>query len=96
MILAGGSVGARQIVARDWLERMAAPCPIAPFYGRLVWLNRDGNAFPGASRRAFVMQGAGDHDVWIDPELDSVVVLRWLDPTHAAATFERFAAALRS
>ena len=54
---------------------------------------------PGLPRRvdrAAFMQGAGGHYVWIDPELDAVVVLRWLDPAHAAATFERFAAALRS
>jgi CubicO group peptidase (beta-lactamase class C family) len=95
MMLDGGAVVARTIVARDWIERMATPSPIAPFYGRLLWLNRDGTAFPGASTRAFVMQGAGEHQVWIDPELDSVVVLRWLDAAHAAATFQRFADALR-
>jgi hypothetical protein len=41
------------------------------------------------------MQGAGDHYTWIDPELDAVVVLRWLDPAHTKATFARFGAALR-
>jgi len=71
------------------------PCAIAPFYGRLTWLNRDGKQFPGASARAVVMQGAGDHYTWIDPELDAVVVLRWLDPAHTKATFARFGAALR-
>jgi CubicO group peptidase (beta-lactamase class C family) len=95
MMLAGGSVGGRHIVSRAWLERMASPSAVAPFYGRLVWLNRDGRAFPGASTRAVVMQGAGDHYVWIDPELDSVVVLRWLDPAHASTTFERIGDALR-
>ena len=95
MVLAGGSVDGRRIVSREWLDGMAAPTAIAPFYGRLVWLNRDGRAFPGASTRAIVMQGAGDHYVWIDPELDSVVVLRWLDPAHASATFQRIGDALR-
>jgi CubicO group peptidase (beta-lactamase class C family) len=94
MVLAGGSAGGRRIVSRAWLDAMAEPCAIAPFYGRLVWLNRDGRAFPGASTRAVVMQGAGDHYTWIDPELGSVVVLRWLDPAHAAATFARIGAAL--
>ena len=95
MVLAGGSVGGRHIVSREWLDKMATPGAVAQFYGRLVWLNRDGRAFPGASTRAVVMQGAGDHYVWVDPELESVVVLRWLDPAHAAATFERIGAALR-
>jgi hypothetical protein len=40
------------------------------------------------------MIGAGGHYVWVEPALDAVVVLRWLDPTHAAATIQRLAAAL--
>jgi CubicO group peptidase (beta-lactamase class C family) len=96
MVLAGGSVDGRTIVSRAWLDRMGSPTAIAPFYGRLVWLNRDGGAFPGASTRAVVMQGAGDHYTWIDPELDAVVVLRWLDSAHGRETFSRFGAALRN
>jgi hypothetical protein len=30
----------------------------------------------------------------MDPALDAVVVLRWLDPAHARPTFERIGAAL--
>ena len=95
MVLAGGTVAGTRIVSREWLERMATPCAIAPWYGRLVWLTRDGRQFPGASTRAVVMQGAGDHLTWIDPELDAVVVLRWLDPAHTKETVARFGAALR-
>jgi len=95
MVLAGGTIAGKRIVSREWLERMATPSPIAPWYGGLVWLNRDGTQFPGASPRAVVMQGAGDHYTWIDPELDAVVVLRWLDPAHARDAFARFGAALR-
>ena len=94
LLLDGGVGAGRQLVPRAWLERMAAPCPIAPFYGRLLWLNRQGTAFPGASTRAVFMVGAGGHWVWVDPELDAVVVLRWLDPAHASAAIRRIAAAL--
>jgi hypothetical protein len=75
---------------------MFAPCAIAPFYGRLLWLNRHGSAFPGMSRGAAFMVGAGGHYVGVDPELDAVVVLRWLDPAHAGATLQRIGAALSS
>jgi len=40
------------------------------------------------------MVGAGGHYTWIYPALDAVVVLRWLDPAHSAATIAQFAAAL--
>ena len=94
LLLDGGIAAGRQLVPRAWLERMAQPCAIAPFYGRLLWLNRNGTAFPGASTRALFMVGAGGHYVWIDPAFDTVVVLRWLDPAHASATIRRIAAAL--
>ena len=74
---------------------MAEPCAVAPFYGRLLWLNRDGRAFPGASARSVFMLGAGGHTVWLDPELDAVVVLRWLDPVHAPEVVRRVGAVLR-
>ena len=96
LLLDGGVAATRRIVASEWIGRMFAPCPIAPFYGRLLWLNRDGRAFPGMSTRAAFMVGAGGHYIGIDPALDAVIVLRWLDPAHAGATLQRFGAALSS
>jgi len=96
LLLDGGVAGGRRLLAREWIERMFAPCPIAPFYGRLLWLNRNGSAFPGMSTRAAFMVGAGGHYVGMDPELDAVVVLRWLDPAHAGDAWRRIGAALRS
>ena len=96
LVLDGGVAGGRRLIASEWIARMFAPCAIAPFYGRLLWLNRDGRAFPGMSTRAAFMVGAGGHYVGMDPELDAVVVLRWLDPAHAGAALQRIAAALSS
>ena len=95
LLLDHGMAAGRALLPRDWLRKMAEPCAIAPFYGRLLWLNRDGRAFPGASTRAVFMVGAGGHYVGIDPELDAVVTLRWLDPAHVAEAMPRFADALR-
>ena len=95
MVLAGGRGGDKQqLISQRWIERLVEPCPIAPFYGRLVWLNPGRQAFPGASERAFFMLGAGGNYVWIEPALDAVVVLRWLDGAHAAQTMEGFSVAL--
>jgi len=96
-MLLEGRRGARQpVIACRWIEAMGEPCPVAPFYGQLVWLNRDRDeqAFPCASPQVMFMLGAGGHTVWVDPGLDSVVVLRWPDPTHAATVIRRIAAAL--
>jgi len=40
------------------------------------------------------MLGAGGHTVWIDPVLDAVVVLRWLDAAHAPAVMRQIGSAL--
>jgi CubicO group peptidase (beta-lactamase class C family) len=96
LMLDGGASQGRQLLSKGWIERMVAPCAIAPFCGRLLWLNRNGSNFPGASTRAFFMVGAGGHYVWMEPELDAVVVLRWLDSAHASAAMQRIAGALKS
>jgi CubicO group peptidase (beta-lactamase class C family) len=93
-LLHGGAGGGRQLVPRRWIERMGEPCAIAPFYGRLLWLNRDGQAIPGASPQTVLMYGAGGHYTWADPQTQAVVVLRWLDPAQVTAAMQRFSAAL--
>ncbi|HSW08727.1 serine hydrolase domain-containing protein [Aquabacterium sp.] len=94
LLLNQGVSSGRQLIPRAWLDKMAEPSAIAPFYGRLLWLNPDGRAFPGASAQAVFMLGAGGHMVWIDPVFDAVVVLRWLDSAHAPAVMAKIAAAL--
>ena len=94
LLLDGGRAGATQVLPEGWAEAMAEPCAIAPFYGCLVWLNRDGRSFPGASARSVCMIGAGGHLTWVEPEHDAVIVARWLDPAHTAAFMRRVGAAL--
>lgn len=84
LLLDGGVHEGRQVIPREWVQRMQAPCAVAPFYGWLTWLNRDGRLFADASRASFFMLGAGGHMVWIDPENEAVVVTRWLDGAHSA------------
>ncbi len=74
--------------------QMRQPCEIAPFYGWLVWLNPERRSLPGASSDAFFMQGAGGHMVWLDPTLDLVAVVRWLDPRHVGPFIEGVVRAL--
>ncbi len=95
LLLDAGRCGVRQILPAAWVRSMFEPCPVAPFYGRLLWLNREGRNFPGASAGSAFMVGAGGHLTWIEPAHDAVVVARWLDPAFTAGFTERMAAALR-
>ena len=94
LLLDGGEHRGRQVVPRDWVQRMQLPCDIAPFYGWLTWLNRDGKLFADASRSSWFMFGAGGHYVWMDPEHDAVVVVRWLDGARVPGFVSRVAKAL--
>ena len=52
-------------------------------------------AFADASRASWFMFGAGGHTVWIDPDSQAVIVVRWLDGAHSAGFVRRVAQALR-
>jgi len=88
--------GPRQLVPANWIERMHRPCPIAAFYGMLLWLNPGGQAFPGASEQSVFMVGAGGNYVWIEPAHRAVVVVRWIDSAHFGELTQRVTAALRN
>lgn len=94
LCLDGGRHGASEILPPGWVNRMMQPCALAPFYGWLMWLNGDGSIFPGASRRSAFMVGAGGHYIWIEPDHDAVVVVRWIDSVYAPAFIEHMALGL--
>jgi CubicO group peptidase (beta-lactamase class C family) len=79
MLLDDGRVDGRQVLSRESVARMRAPCPIAPWYGFLVWLNSEGRICAAASPRAYCAIGAGASVTWIDPDRDLVAVVRWID-----------------
>jgi len=83
LVLNGGRHSGEQVVPEAWVKHMTEPCPIAPFYGGLMWLNCAGTNFPGASKDASFMVGAGGHYTWIEPAYDAVIVVRWIDSAHA-------------
>ncbi len=92
LVLSDGAHKGEQLILAWWVRRMRTPSTIAPFYGWLMWLNPDGTQFPGASKAASFMIGAGGHYTWIEPAHDAVVVVRWLDSAHAAEFMTRCAA----
>jgi len=94
LLLSGGRIDDVQVIPQRWIARLSQPCPIAPFYGLLTWLNRDGRSFPGASASSVCMVGAGGHLTWVEPACDAVVVARWLDPAATAGFVQRMAEAL--
>jgi CubicO group peptidase (beta-lactamase class C family) len=72
--------GDRRVLSEQWVSALRSPTPLRPVYGYLWWLNTERKQFPAASERSFFALGGGGNTIWIDPNLDMVVVMRWLDP----------------
>ncbi len=72
----------RQLISKEWIDAMRQPTDIKPVYGYMWWLNTDRQQFPSAPESSFFALGAGTNMVWIDPDHDLVVVVRWIDPQH--------------
>ncbi|MFA7665875.1 MAG: serine hydrolase [Burkholderiaceae bacterium] len=79
MLADGGVAGGQQVLSREWIERMREPCPLAPFYGMLIWLNGTQDVFPSAGGRGFFALGAGSSVTWVDPDRRVVAVCRWIE-----------------
>ena len=75
-----GKWNGKQLLSEQWIDMATAPTDIRPVYGYMWWLNNDkGTTHAGATPRSFFARGAGGNTIWVCPELDMVVVTRWLD-----------------
>ncbi len=94
MLNEGIAGNGKRILSADWIRRMRTPCPLAPYYGYLIWLNTGRKVFPSAPESSYFAVGAGSSFTWVEPERKMVVVVRWLDPAHADGFFGRVLAAV--
>jgi CubicO group peptidase (beta-lactamase class C family) len=87
LLLDDGRADGRQVLSAQWIARMRTPCPIAPFYGYLLWLNHARRVFPSVPESSYFAIGAGSSFTWIEPERRMVVVVRWIDADRADEFF---------
>ncbi len=95
MLIDDGIANGLQIMSLDWIKQMRAPSPLAPFYGYLVWLNDRQRIFRSLSSSAYFGMGAGGHFSLIEPALNLVVIVRWLDSSQADEFFARVVQAIK-
>ena len=82
-----GTVNGQKLLPSGWCERMFTPCSIKPDYGYLWWLNTDREMMPSVPASSVFALGAGGNHIWIDEDLELVVVARWLDSEKSDAVF---------
>lgn len=80
LTLRGGRWGDRQILSERWVAMARTPTPPQPTYGFMNWfLNTGQKLLPSAPPTAFYHAGAGANIIYVDPDHDLVVVVRWID-----------------
>ena len=94
LILNEGQFNNRQIISEDWFARMRTPCPIAPFYGYLVWLNDQNRIFASVPQTSYFAFGAGGNFTWVEPTRHLSVIVRWLNADQANAFFGKVMSAI--
>lgn len=67
----------QRILSEEWVTTATTPSELNPTYGAMWWLNTDQALWPSAPATSYAALGGGDNMLWIDPEHDLVVVLRW-------------------
>jgi CubicO group peptidase (beta-lactamase class C family) len=75
-----GMWGTRRILSDEWVTKSLTPTPAQPTYGYMNWfLNTDRKWMPSAPASAFGHVGNGTNLVFVAPEQDLVVVVRWIE-----------------
>ena len=90
-----GRWGDQQILSEEWIRIATTSCEIEPVYGAMWWLNPNGMRWPKLSHTGYSANGAGGNFIWVDPDNDLTVVLRWVHPEKAQDCLAEIAGALK-
>ena len=85
----------RQLLSDKWISMALTPTVPNPGYGFAnYFLNTDKKMLPSAPATAYAHIGNGTNMIYVDPEHDIVVVMRWIDDKKADCVVQRLLAAL--
>jgi CubicO group peptidase (beta-lactamase class C family) len=79
LFLRRGRWSGERLLSEEWVRLATTPSEVAPSYGYMWWLNTDRGIWADLPETSFAALGAGTNAIWIDPEDDLVVVVRWID-----------------
>jgi CubicO group peptidase (beta-lactamase class C family) len=80
MTLHRGRWNDRQILSDKWVKMALTPTGPNPGYGFMNWfLNTGRKSLPSAPEGVFYHLGNGENVTYVEPELDLVAVVRWID-----------------
>ncbi len=75
-----GNWNGRQLLSEQWVRQATTPTPAQPTYGHMnYFLNTDRKPLPSAPASSYYHLGNGTNMIYVDPEHDLVLVVRWID-----------------
>jgi hypothetical protein len=75
-----GNWQGRQLISEQWIKQATTPTACKTDYGYMnFFLNTDKKAMPSAPLSSFHHVGNGTNMVYVDPEHELVMVVRWID-----------------
>ena len=86
-----------QLLSDDWIEMATTPTELNKGYGFMNWfLNTDRERYPNSPENAFYHAGGGANLIYVSPDHDLVVVVRWINPGAADEFFGKVLASIDS
>ncbi|GHB56125.1 hypothetical protein GCM10007390_06770 [Persicitalea jodogahamensis] len=86
-----GKWNGQQLISENWIAQATTPTTVQPTYGYMnFFTNPDHHFLPSAPVTAFVHIGNGTNMVYVDPEHELVMVVRWLDNKAMDGVVKRF------
>jgi CubicO group peptidase (beta-lactamase class C family) len=80
LTLHNGKWNDKQLISEQWNKWAQTPSGPQPTYGFMNWfLNTDKKYLSNAPEKAFAHIGNGTNIIYVDPENDLVVVVRWIE-----------------
>lgn len=86
----------KQILSAEFIKQARTPTTVQPTYGFMNWfLNTEKKYYPSAPTSAFAHVGNGANIIYVDPENDLVIVLRWIENNRIDAFLQKIYASLK-
>ena len=75
-----GNWNGKQLISQQWIKQARTPTGVQPTYGYMnFFLNTDKKYLASAPATAFVHVGNGTNIIYVDPDHQLVMVVRWIE-----------------
>ncbi len=96
LTLRKGNWAGKQLLSQQWLAKSITPTPVQNGYGYMnFFLNTDRKYFPSAPASAFMHMGNGTNLIYVDPDHDIVMVVRWIENNFVDGMIKKMLSALK-